>query len=401
MTSFQIVTTSIFQINNVCCFCQVSYLLFLIICIMAESPSEQGLAPPKPRHRRSTSRSSQLTQECTSCLDESLEKSSYHLPCNHWYCLECFRALVTTAMENESQYPPKCCLTAIPPATIIKALSRRGRHQYKLKAAEWTTLPTERRYCPSPNCGKWLAPLVQRRSTTTNPPNDSNPASPLGLPSVPAANPHELSTAIELPEPASLSRHDIAEGSLSRRMKQWAGRHLRATSEDYLSCPYCHTRICPICHAAAHHRDTDCPQDQAVLQIRQTAQELLWAECYSCHMYVEHNKGCRHMRCRCHAEFCYVYGARWKTCLCTERDMTERITNMRIAQASRDDRQRTQERQFAVQQAEIDDAIAQIEAIEAREAVAEVERFERAEARRQAEREPTQRRSFQDMLRDQ
>jgi hypothetical protein len=31
---------------------------------------------------------------------------------------------------------------------------------------------------------------------------------------------------------------------------------------------------------------------------------------------VELVSGCRHMRCRCKAEFCYVCGARWRTCDC-------------------------------------------------------------------------------------
>jgi hypothetical protein len=46
-----------------------------------------------------------------------------------------------------------------------------------------------------------------------------------------------------------------------------------------------------------------------------------WKRCYSCHALVEHNKGCRHMTCRCRAEFCYICGLRWRTCACTDAQL--------------------------------------------------------------------------------
>lgn len=43
---------------------------------------------------------------------------------------------------------------------------------------------------------------------------------------------------------------------------------------------------------------------------------------------IEHKTACRHIRCRCGTEFCYICGSKWWTCGCTERqlkDLKERV----------------------------------------------------------------------------
>ncbi|RYC61157.1 hypothetical protein CHU98_g5057, partial [Xylaria longipes] len=73
---------------------------------------------------------------------------------------------------------------------------------------------------------------------------------------------------------------------------------------------------CTFCRNAQHEGDV-CPQDKDMLRTNELAEEEGWKRCYGCHAYVEHREACQHMTCRCGAEFCYVCGARWRTCACT------------------------------------------------------------------------------------
>ncbi|RMD42104.1 hypothetical protein DV735_g3034, partial [Chaetothyriales sp. CBS 134920] len=82
--------------------------------------------------------------ECTSCFDEFPVRDLVKLPCNHLYCKQCLTTLITTALQNESAFPPKCCLTEIPPKMVIIPLDQQQRELYKEKAAEYS-IPAGRR----------------------------------------------------------------------------------------------------------------------------------------------------------------------------------------------------------------------------------------------------------------
>lgn len=139
-------------------------------------------------------------------------------------------------------------------------------------------------------------------------------------------------------------------------------------------CKECSRKTCTLCRGGAHH-GMDCPQDPALQQTADLAEFEGWKRCYQCHAFVEHNKGCRHMTCRCKAEFCYICSARWRTCSCTDAQL---ITAQQAADARRQART-NQERATAAELAR-------------REAAAEEERiilqmvadFEREEAEREA-----------------
>ena len=85
------------------------------------------------------------TGECTSCFDELPLTSLVNLPCTHDYCKPCLSTLILTALQNESAFPPKCCLSEIPAKTIIVALDRKQQQLYKEKAAEYS-IPANRRW---------------------------------------------------------------------------------------------------------------------------------------------------------------------------------------------------------------------------------------------------------------
>ncbi|EFR04310.1 IBR domain-containing protein [Nannizzia gypsea CBS 118893] len=97
-------------------------------------------------------------RECASCFVELLDKNLVPLSCSHKYCLSCFSGMIETAINNESKFPPKCCLEDIPTKLILHNVDSVLREEYKLKAQEYAIPRMSRWYCPSPNCGKWIPP---------------------------------------------------------------------------------------------------------------------------------------------------------------------------------------------------------------------------------------------------
>ncbi|CAG8973948.1 hypothetical protein HYALB_00007477 [Hymenoscyphus albidus] len=90
-------------------------------------------------------------------------------------------------------------------------------------------------------------------------------------------------------------------------------------SHQLAACPTCHKKTCTACLGAAHQGE--CPEDPALRQTENLAEMQRWKRCYACHAFVDHNRGCRHMTCRCTAQFCYICTARWRTCSCTDADL--------------------------------------------------------------------------------
>ena len=253
----------------------------------------------------------QAPVECTSCFDEFPAKSSevHVLPCRHSYCRPCLATLISTAVQSEATFPPKCCLTPIPLQTIVKALTTpTEKEAYKEKAAEYA-LPSEKRwYCPNATCGRWISPKKLRSFT-------------------------------------------------------WHG-------ERWFSCPHCEVRVCGLCRGVTHENNGvygECPQDFGLRQTLEISEAEGWQRCYKCHTMVELANGCRHITCRCGAQFCYVCNARWRTCTCTESDKDQKLARVRGERT-----RRTEER--TIEEEEVAQAILAI-----------VEMEQRAEEERQAE----------------
>ncbi|KXJ95767.1 hypothetical protein Micbo1qcDRAFT_157830, partial [Microdochium bolleyi] len=169
-------------------------------------------------------------------------------PC-HQYCEDCFERLISTACENEQQWPPKCCLNKIPDETITHIIRGALLEKWRNRGWEWGLPINERIYCSEPACSIWCRP------------------------------------------------HNIDR------------------DQSIVRCDAGH-RTCIYCRGADHGRET-CPQDRELARTHELAEEEGWKQCYGCNAYVEHHEACQHMTCRCGAEFCYVCGARWRTCHCT------------------------------------------------------------------------------------
>lgn len=95
-------------------------------------------------------------RECASCLEDMSIKKLVDLTCQHKYCAPCFSQLVSTAMQNENFFPPKCCLQTIPTKLIQPHVPTDVKDLFKLKAKEYAVPAGERWYCPSPSCSKWM-----------------------------------------------------------------------------------------------------------------------------------------------------------------------------------------------------------------------------------------------------
>jgi hypothetical protein len=76
----------------------------------------------------------------------------------HSYCKECFSRLVSTAAQNEQQWPPKCCLNEIPIVTVLKNADGDLRTLCTQRFEEWRIPVADRVYCHEPTCSIWLKP---------------------------------------------------------------------------------------------------------------------------------------------------------------------------------------------------------------------------------------------------
>ncbi|KAI1100161.1 hypothetical protein F4804DRAFT_344958 [Jackrogersella minutella] len=99
-------------------------------------------------------------------------------------------------------------------------------------------------------------------------------------------------------------------------------RFIPATNyeNDTATCDLCGSKTCITCKEASH--DGDCPNDEELQQVMQVATDQNWQRCQNCSALVELNMGCYHMTCRCGHQFCYLCGAKWKTCKCPQWDET-------------------------------------------------------------------------------
>lgn len=93
---------------------------------------------------------------CTSCMEPTPEQRLIRAPCSHEYCHTCVKGLFTSAMRDETLFPPKCCKQAIPAEQHSEILGRDLVNLYHAKQIEFST--ENRTYCHNAKCGAFINP---------------------------------------------------------------------------------------------------------------------------------------------------------------------------------------------------------------------------------------------------
>ena len=86
---------------------------------------------------------------------------------------------------------------------------------------------------------------------------------------------------------------------------KWIDVRRARAFDGSLECPHCKSTVCKMCRGAAHATNEDCPNDFGLDAALQQAERAGWQRCYNCRAVVELNTGCRHITCKCRAEFWY------------------------------------------------------------------------------------------------
>ncbi|KAL8663401.1 MAG: hypothetical protein Q9202_003920 [Teloschistes flavicans] len=167
---------------------------------------------------------------------------------------------------------------------------------------------------------------------------------------------------------------------------KWIDTKKTRTHNGALVCPHCNNSMCTVCRGPEHPAGQDCPQDFGLDATLQQAERAGWRRCYSCRALVELNTGCRHITCKCRAEFCYTCGARWRTCACTEEDQARRAREIRQNLEKLDAEARAEEEEIRLAIAAVEEAERRAEE-ERMEQERRVEEERAEEARRLTEKE--------------
>lgn len=92
-----------------------------------------------------------------SCLDDFPAIEAVKVVC-HSYCSDCFVRLITTSMDSDQQWPPKCCLNPIPFAHVLRSIPDHLKAAFQEKVHESEVPVSDRIYCHEADCGVWVRP---------------------------------------------------------------------------------------------------------------------------------------------------------------------------------------------------------------------------------------------------
>lgn len=90
---------------------------------------------------------------------------------------------------------------------------------------------------------------------------------------------------------------------VSPKCAKWIDTRVARRMNGILECPHCAFKLCTTCRGPQHPSNEDCPQDYGLGPILDQAERAGWRRCYRCRALVELTSGCRHITCKCRAEF--------------------------------------------------------------------------------------------------
>jgi E3 ubiquitin-protein ligase RNF144 len=100
---------------------------------------------------------SDVLTKCCACMEVVSSKNTLTLECKpevHTYCRVCLIDLFTSALDNTSLFPPRCCRLPIPLDTCRAILPKELVKSFDIKVEELATPnPT---YCSNAECSKFL-----------------------------------------------------------------------------------------------------------------------------------------------------------------------------------------------------------------------------------------------------
>ena len=90
---------------------------------------------------------------------------------------------------------------------------------------------------------------------------------------------------------------------VSPKCAKWIDTRIARRVNGILECPHCAVKLCTTCRGPQHPSNEDCPQDYGLGSTLDQAERAGWRRCYRCRAIVELTSGCRHITCKCRAEF--------------------------------------------------------------------------------------------------
>ncbi|KAG5665504.1 hypothetical protein KAF25_009629 [Fusarium avenaceum] len=113
-----------------------------------------------------SSRKESRTRECIACNDHFPPLALSRSSCSHEYCRECLVGLVSSSLQDESLFPPRCCGQNI---TVSEGrwFTPQLVGQFRAKKLEFDT--PNRTYCSEPSCSTFIPPAFIKVEAATCP----------------------------------------------------------------------------------------------------------------------------------------------------------------------------------------------------------------------------------------
>lgn len=113
-----------------------------------------------------SSRKESQTKECIACKDLFPPLALLRSSCSHEYCRACLVGLVSSSLQDETLFPPRCCGQTIP-VEQGRWFSPQLVGQFRARKLEFDT--PNRTYCSEPSCSTFIPPTFVNGETATCP----------------------------------------------------------------------------------------------------------------------------------------------------------------------------------------------------------------------------------------